>query len=357
MGRPNENGLPEGLRKGPRGYFLDLWLVQEGVRKRVREKIGDVPLAAAKRYLAKRKTEIAEDKFLDKRKEVLRPFDEAADAFLAYSEQRRRSTRKDRATLVPLRAFFGGRLLSAITEDEAYAYIAKRRSDTSRFGRPPSPATINRELSNLKTILNRETRAGHVLRNPLRGFRLLDENNVRDRVLEPEERRRLLAECRPELRVIVDVAYRTGMRAGEIIALTWERVNLKAGFITLRSEDTKTAEGRIVPLDSELVEILQALPRVDGQPRVFLRGDKPIRSIREGFVTACERAGLQDFHFHDLRHCAVTTLARLGVNEKTIMRITGHKTTHMLRRYQRVDETDLQNAAERVRQSLVSTIP
>jgi hypothetical protein len=98
MGRPNENGLPEGLRKGPRGYFLDLWVVQEGVRKRVREKIGDVPLAAAKRYLAKRKTEIAEDKFLDKRKEVLRPFDEAADAFLAYSEQRRRSGMGEHST-------------------------------------------------------------------------------------------------------------------------------------------------------------------------------------------------------------------------------------------------------------------
>ena len=353
MGRPNKHGLPEGLRKGKKGYFLDLYVPDEGGRRRrVREKIGEVPLAAAKRILAKRRTEIAEDRFLDRKQKPTRTFAEAADAFMDYSKQRRKSWSRDEQLLRQLRAWFGDRVLATIGEDEVYAYIASRRQDETRYGRPPSAATINRELSNLKTIFNREHRAGAIERNPLRGFKLLAEHNVRDRVLDADERQRLMDEAPAYLRPILELAYRTGMRSDEVVSLRWDRVDLRAGAIKLRSEDTKTGRARVVPLDSEMVAMLRAMPRSIVDDRVFLRNGKPIKSFRTAFEGACARAGIEDFRFHDLRHCAVTMMARLGIPEKTIMKITGHKTPHMLRRYQRVDDSDLRNAAETIRRFL-----
>ena len=56
------------------------------------------------------------------------------------------------------------------------------------------------------------------------------------------------------LNPIVRLAYHTGMRRGEIFSLTWGQIELKEGFIKLRAEDTKTNEGRLVPLKKELIE-------------------------------------------------------------------------------------------------------
>lgn len=88
------------------------------------------------------------------------------------------------------------------------------------------------------------------------------ENNVRDRVLDPEEFERLQGHSAPHLQAISLMAYQTGMRTGEILALKWDNVDLKAGFIRIRAEDTKTNEARIVPLTNELTVLLKSLYKV-----------------------------------------------------------------------------------------------
>ena len=89
------------------------------------------------------------------------------------------------------------------------------------------------------------------------------------------------------------------------ITSTWGQVDINEGFIRLNPEDCKTNEGRLVPLAGELVEMLKAMPRgLPGVP-VFLRDGKPITSIREAFQSACHKAGIENFTFHDLRHTAI----------------------------------------------------
>ncbi len=353
MGRRNRHGLPKGLRKVGDRYRLDFYVDKGGRRVRVRQWLDVTTKAAAVRKRDEVMGRVATGAFFDDEPPEV-SFEEAADAFLAYSRERRRSYRRDEQLLRPLREFFGGALLSAITEDDVYRYIRRRRASITCKGTAPADATINRELSNLKTILNRAVRAGHLDRSPMAGFKLLPEHNIRDRVLTGEEHGRLLDECPVWLCPIVRLAYRTGMRLREILELSWDQVDLRRGLIALRSGQTKTGEGRLVPLDAEMAEALRRLPRSLLHEQVFLRDGAPIRCIRSVFAGACRRAELEDFRFHDLRHCAVTNMARLGINEKTIMRITGHKTTHMLRRYQRVDETDLQQASTRVMEHLSS---
>ena len=93
--------------------------------------------------------------------------------------------------------------------------------------------------------------------NPVPSVSLERESNTRDRVLSRGEFDRLLAAAPAPLKPILLIAYYTGIRRGELLRLTWDRIDLKAGVIRLRLEDTKTQEGRIIPLTKELTQVLQ----------------------------------------------------------------------------------------------------
>jgi integrase len=84
--------------------------------------------------------------------------------------------------------------------------------------------------------------------NPVSGVKFLDEHNSRDRVLTAEEFQRMLDASLDYLKPILHCAYHTGMRRGGILELTWDRVDLKAGFIRLKDTDTKTDAARSIPI-------------------------------------------------------------------------------------------------------------
>ena len=84
--------------------------------------------------------------------------------------------------------------------------------------------------------------------NPVSAVPFLDEQNIRDRILTPEEFERMLNAAPEYLKPILLCAYRTVMRRGEILNLTWDRVDLKSGFTRLKESDTKTGEARSIPL-------------------------------------------------------------------------------------------------------------
>jgi integrase len=120
---------------------------------------------------------------------------------------------------------------------------------------------VNRELTTFKTIFNKAIRNGKAERSPAYGVKQLKENNARDRILSPEEYTRLLAHCQAHLKPIIKLVYHTAMRRGEILNLTWGQLDLKEGFIKLAPETTKTNEGRLVPLNMELIEMFKPMPR------------------------------------------------------------------------------------------------
>jgi integrase len=148
-----------------------------------------------------------------------------------------------------------------------------------------------------------------------------------------------------------------GMRKGEILGLTWDHVDFKAGFIRLKGSDTKTKETRSIPLGRELREVLQGLPiALDSQgPRLahaFTRRGQRIKSIREIFNRVCQEAGLTNVVFHDLRHTATTNLRRAGIDALTAMKITGHRTMAVFKGYNTIDEDDLTAAQRRMDTSM-----
>lgn len=82
--------------------------------------------------------------------------------------------------------------------------------------------------------------------------------------------------------------------------------------------------------------------------RVFLYKERPLSRVSRSCNTALKAAGVEDFRFHDLRHCASTNLRRAGVDTATAMRIVGHKSEKMWMRYNAIEERDLTQAAEKL---------
>ena len=136
------------------------------------------------------------------------------------------------------------------------------------------------------------------------------------------------------------------MRQGEILSLTWGQVDLKEGFITLRPEDTKTNDARLIPLTAELVEMLKAMPRGLPNTPVFTYQGRTVGEIKRSFSTACKAAGIEDFTFHDLRHTAINNWRQAGHDYFRIMAVSGHKTMSVFKRYNTVDRAEIKKLVE-----------
>ncbi|HDR8990011.1 TPA: site-specific integrase [Burkholderia vietnamiensis] len=217
-----------------------------------------------------------------------------------------------------------------------------------------SGSTVNRELTLIGHVLNvaRKEWGVHLETNPVSIIRRPRENRARSRRLSPDEERRLLAELAPSprdeqgrfepggsrndwVRPVVVIAIETAMRRSEILSLRWADVFLEDRYVRLH--DSKNGEARDVPLSSRAVATLSALPRhIDG--RVF-----PITpdALKKVFVRACERARLENLHFHDLRHEATSRIAERLDNILELSAVTGHRTVQMLKRYYHPRATDL----------------
>lgn len=149
------------------------------------------------------------------------------------------------------------------------------------------------------------------------------------------------------------------MRRGEILCLTWNKVDLKGRVIQLEAEDTKDNEPRYIPICDELYEILRAHPtrlqEAISDNHVFQYEGKPLKDIRSALRTACHKACIpygrfikDGFVFHDLRHSFNTYMRKSGVPESVIMKITGHSTREMFDRYNTVDAEDARQAINKM---------
>jgi integrase len=207
--------------------------------------------------------------------------------------------------------------------------------------------TVRLEMALLRNLFNRaiDEWGWTTISNPLKGFKLPRRNPARDRRLTAAEEVRLAAAlqegCHEWLGPYIALAIETAMRRGELLlGTTWNEVNFDERYITLR--DTKNGSGRRVPLTRRAVEILRALPRQEGEPRVF-----PItpNALKCAWTRVCKRAGIEGLRVHDLRHESLSRHAkRLGGNAFLLKKVSGHKTLQMLDRYVNLDVTDVLEA-------------
>lgn len=214
------------------------------------------------------------------------------------------------------------------------------------------PATVNRRIACLKHMLNKAT-DWDMLSNEvfakIRRVKLRKEENTRLRYLSVEEVNRLISFCPPQLKPIVTIAVNTGMRKGEILNLTWNKVDLKHGFIILGDEVVKSGKGRQIPINKPLMVDLKAsfIQRRIDIPFVFPSpSGKAYVAINDPFKTACRKAGIKDFHFHDLRHTFASQAVMNGADLASIQKLLGHSTITMTMRYSHLSKDHLNKAVD-----------
>ena len=210
------------------------------------------------------------------------------------------------------------------------------------------PATINRDLSRLRHMLNIAVEWELLEESPMKGMKFLRENNARTRYLSLEECQRLIASCiAPHIRALVTVALHSGMRLGEILNLRRHDLDFASGFILVR--DSKNGESRHVAHDATLSALFRAYPRRLGADLVFSSSSGGrIVDVRTGFLNACKRAGLTDLHFHDLRHTFASQFVMAGGDLYILKEILGHKSITMTQRYAHLSPTYKIKAIDRM---------
>jgi integrase len=209
-------------------------------------------------------------------------------------------------------------------------------------------------LAALGAVLTRCVKHWHLLEsNPVQRTAKLTEDNARTRFLnktDKTELARLLAVCResesPDLHLAVLLAVTTGCRKSELMTLRWSQVDLKAGLIRL--EHTKNGDQRTLAIPQQIIPMMEARKAQQRSKVVELHADgllfpsrvsknKPV-DLRSAWQKAVERAGLGDFHWHDLRHSTASFLAADGASLREIGEVLGHRSVEATRRYSHLTE-------------------
>ena len=184
-------------------------------------------------------------------------------------------------------------------------------------------------------------------------------DNVRQGFFTDEEVRAVLSHLPDWYAPAIEFAWRTGWRIGEVKGLTWSQVDFAAKTVRLEPGTTKNREGRSFPFGS--LPALESLLR-DQLDRtrwwqseaqavirwVFWKDGRQLGDHRDTWASACRKAGLPGKLVHDLRRSAVRNLERAGVPRSSAMKLTGHKTESVYRRYAIVSEADLNEAVRRL---------
>jgi len=208
-----------------------------------------------------------------------------------------------------------------------------------------TPSTVRKDLAVISHLFNTARREwGLGVTNPIENIKLPTEDNSRDRRFVGNEESRLLEAMEAPngkasntwMKPLVQLAIETAARQSELLALKWTDVDISRSVVRLKGKERADGKSRTknkdkyrdVPLSSRAKAILDSMPRSIGG-YVF---PTSANAVKLSFPRACKRAGIEDLHFHDLRHEGTSRLAeKLPIH--TLMKVTGHKDTRMLGRY------------------------
>jgi integrase len=279
-------------------------------------------------------TEVAEGKWFDRPVGERKTFREMMEKYMTeYSCHNKtpKSYTRDKSLSAHLLRYFESFPVSELSPKLVSRYKVSRRQEWAK------PKTINNELVLMNHALNMCVKDWEWLKvNPVDKVSKEKVNNKIDRWLRPDEENRLLAASAQWLKEIVIFAMSTGLRQSEILDLKWDQVDLFRK--TLYIAEQKNKEKDVLPLSGKAMEILKARSSVrqlhDGHVFYNQNGGRiNARNLIRAFRNVCDKAEVERFRFHDLRHTFATRLVQAGVDLYTVQKLGRWKSISMVERY------------------------
>jgi integrase len=332
--------MPIKLVKRPKS---DNWYIRGTIRgKRVDESTKVSDLRAAEEVLTKRSAEILHESIHGRR--TTRSFAEAAASYLEHGGKDQQGGEK--RFILKAIDYFEITPLAQIDLDALNIAAKKLYPDAA-------PATRNRQFyTPVMAVLNHAA-----ARKWCDKLIIARPKTPQGRVnwITIEDADRLIAACSDHLRPLVIFMLYTGARTGEALWLDWKDVDLSRAHVTF--PETKNGEARGVPLHSKVVAALANLKgregdvfrRPDGEPYSRPRDIHDTSAgtrIKTAFAGACRRAGIADFHPHDLRHTWATWHYAANRDLGALMRLGGWKSVQMVMRYAHVNVGELKHTVD-----------
>jgi integrase len=249
----------------------------------------------------------------------------------------------------------GSRRLDDITAAEIAACRDKWLSEGL------APATVNRRLAALAAVYTAAVKRWHVLPASAHAVREVGraaEHNERVRWLTDDERTRLLraaaASPNPYIHLAVVLSLATGWRQSEIMGLSWDRVDLDRGWLTL--EHSKNKDRRGVGVAGYALELLRefAAVRRGDTDLLFPSKTNPQQPmlLRKPWLAVLAEADITDFRWHDMRHDVASRLAMAGASLPEIGAVLGHRTPAMTKRYSHLSDRHITDVLAQVNKEL-----
>ena len=274
-------------------------------------------------------------------------FREFSAAYLRdYAELNKRRPERDKEIIKVLDRAFGTSLLHEVSAHRIEQFKRDRMAGKWRghghkgAAKKLQPATVNRELDTLRSIFSKAVEWRKLREHPMTAVRRLKVDNRRTRILTEAEQLAVLKACPKKLARFVRLALITGARAGELLELRWTEV----GHDELTFLETKNGKSRTIPLSSGIRAVLKDCPQ-KAQEYVFQNSRTQtaytVNGLAHTFKRAVERAGITsgDVTLHTLRHTALSRMIASGIDQFTVMAISGHSSTRMLERYTHPTDT------------------
>jgi integrase len=213
--------------------------------------------------------------------------------------------------------FFSEMQIQAINTSAIRKYRQERHKEKTL-----TAATVNRDLSVLRRILNWGVEEGYLSANPLGRLHMERERRTKRPVMSVREEQLLIAASPEHLQRIIHCGLDTGMRRGEITSQRWEDIDFDNRILHVSHSKTPEGEAREIPLTTRLYESLKAIRQHRGP--VFTYDGDAIKIFKTTWGSSLRRSGIRHFRFHDLRHTANTRMMLAGVLQEVRREIIGH---------------------------------
>ncbi|WP_324832852.1 site-specific integrase [Pseudomonas saxonica] len=137
------------------------------------------------------------------------------------------------------------------------------------------------------------------------------------------------------LKPMVLVSLNTGIRRGELFDLKWSAVNFSTNTITAAGDTTKTSDTRHIPMNKETVSVLEHWKKQAGKSHYVFPNQEGgrLEDVKSAWLKLLERAKIDGFRWHDMRHDFASRLVMAGVPLNTVRDLLGHSDIKMTLRY------------------------